>query len=434
MQIKRKTLILLIIFLSSMPLFSQEDVIIKDEKEIIYPFEINSNKLYFNWIKNNPNFDSVTVYAMGEATHGTKEFFDIKVQSFEYLVTHYNYRIFGIEASYGECCYINDYIQTGIGNIDIVMQYFRFWTWNTEEVKKLIIWMKDYNQNNVEKVVFYGFDMQYSQVPILYISDFLKPDTSAYVNELNEIIEPVILKNEREISMLLKKENCLFEDTVNIIGTQLDYWFEKYKSDLIKKYSQYRFNQLSFNLATYKQAIKRYNKSYNYRDSCMAENVLAIQRFENKKMFIWAHNGHINKTTLEYKRKRMGEYLHDELQNKYYSVGFVFSEGSFQSFVRKTDRVKKTAYKFQVTTLAAYGRNTFTKELDKLGKDIFFIDIQQSNNTFFTRDLRSYSIGAVLIKKRRSSLTINPKTQFDGIIYLNNTTRAIPINKVQDKL
>jgi len=425
-----KVLITFIIFLISISLFSQKSVKIKGKKETIYPFEINNNKLYFDWIKDNPNFDSIIVYGMGEATHGTKEFFDIKVKSFQYLVTHKNYRIFGIEASYGECNYINDYIQTGVGNIDTVMQYFSFWTWSTEEVKNLILWMQKYNQENDKKVIFYGFDMQDAYIPLKYLSDFLKPENSLSTKELNEIIKPIITKSKREIWSITNKKNSAFKDTMSIIENKLENWFVKYKNDLIKKHSEYKYKQLKYNLITYIQANKLNYKDYNYRDSCMAENVIEIQKLENAKMFIWAHNGHINKSS-EYTTIRMGEYLYEKFQRKYYSVGFVFSKGSFQSYTRKKINIGS---KFKVTTLPIYKKNTFTNELDKLNENIFFIDIQNSINRFFIHDLRTYFIGAVFIKKKWSSLKINPKKQYDGIIYLNNTSRAVPIKSIIDKL
>ena len=111
--------------------YSQINVIVDTTQEIIYPLQLNKPNINDNLLPLKKLFESKTIIGMGEATHGTKEFFETKVKTFQFLVTHCNYRVFGIEASYGECNYINDYVETGIGNIDSVMSNFSFWTWRT---------------------------------------------------------------------------------------------------------------------------------------------------------------------------------------------------------------------------------------------------------------------------------------------------------------
>lgn len=403
---------------------AQKNVILKGEEEVVYPFETNSEKMYFDWIKNIPNFGNIQVFAMGEATHGTKDFFDIKAKSFEYLVKHENFRIFGIEASYGECSFINDYIQTGIGEIDSVMHYFNYWTWRTEEVKALILWMKEYNKSNTEKIKFYGFDMQSICDPIKYLEHFFSNDSSDYVHAFRDIIKPITSKHVNEVWLLYAYDNQDFKDTLNNISKELEQWFSKNESALIKQYTSMKLKLLEYNLITYKQGIDFCGKGTNKRDSCMAKNVLEIQKIENEKMFIWAHNGHVNKSSRFPQTKWMGELLFEELQFKYYTVGFVFSEGSFQTY----DKTNKE-YKTISTTIKASKKNTFTKPLDELGEEQFFIDLQQSNNTIFKRKLKTYVIGSTYFKKKWLSIPIKAKEQFDGIIYIKNTSSAVSIDK-----
>ena len=417
-------LVISILVVTCNNLFSQTSVTLKGEQETIYPFETESERLYFDWLKNGKDFENIEVFAMGEATHGTKDFFDIKVRSFQYLVKNENFKIFGIEASYGECNYINDYIQSGIGNIDSIMNYINFWTWRTEEVKELVIWMKEYNQRHTEKLKFYGFDMQDSFIPLKYLADIFCNDTNTYVAAFNEIVKPIIQKNDYEIGLLIKKEGQKFKDTLKAISKQLYQWSEKYKNDIITKYSLNKFRQLHFNLLTFEQAINRYNKQFNYRDSCMAVNVIEIQRMENEKIFLWAHNGHVNKS-LPYAKslKPMGEHLHESFKMKYYSVGFVFSEGSFWAL----ERVNKTKIELKVVTLPVYSKNTFTKAFDETGLRQFFIDLQASNNSLFEKKLRAYSLGSMFRNKKKCSILIIAQKQFDGIIYTKVTSSAIPL-------
>ena len=104
------------------------------------------------------------VVALGEATHGTREFFQLKHRMLEFLVEEMGFRVFAIEANWPECLAINDYVLHGEGDPEEALAGIYFWTWNTEEVLELIEWMRRYNADpaHEQKLKFYGVDMQYT--------------------------------------------------------------------------------------------------------------------------------------------------------------------------------------------------------------------------------------------------------------------------------
>ncbi|WP_395842540.1 erythromycin esterase family protein [Archangium violaceum] len=105
---------------------------------------------------------NVRVVALGEATHGTREFFQLKHRMFEFLVTRMGFTVFAIEAPFTGAWAINDYVLTGQGEPAAALAGLRFWTWQTEEVLALIHWMRAYNTSpeHPRKLKFYGVDMQ----------------------------------------------------------------------------------------------------------------------------------------------------------------------------------------------------------------------------------------------------------------------------------
>ena len=100
------------------------------------------------------------VVGLGEATHGTSEFFRMKHRMLEFLVKDMGFTVFCIEASMPRCKYINDFVLYGKGSIDTATAIQGFWTWRTKEVKNMIEWMQQYNTSvpNEKKVKFYGYD------------------------------------------------------------------------------------------------------------------------------------------------------------------------------------------------------------------------------------------------------------------------------------
>ena len=107
-------------------------------------------------------FGTSRIVALGEATHGSREFFQLKHRMLEFLVTEMGFNLFGIEATMPEAFDVNRYVLTGEGDAARALAGLYFWTWDTEEVRSMIEWMRSYNADptHVRKVKFYGFDMQ----------------------------------------------------------------------------------------------------------------------------------------------------------------------------------------------------------------------------------------------------------------------------------
>src|SRR6266700_1205944 len=113
------------------------------------------------------------IVSLGEATHGTREFFQLKHRLLELCVCELGFTVFGIEASYPESLRVNDYVLHGTGNPAEALAGMRFWTWDTQEVLALIEWMRAWNRTHERKVKFYGFDMQSPTEAALGVIDYL---------------------------------------------------------------------------------------------------------------------------------------------------------------------------------------------------------------------------------------------------------------------
>ncbi|MFN3190018.1 MAG: erythromycin esterase family protein [Aureliella sp.] len=124
------------------------------------------------------------IVALGESTHGTREFFQLKHRIFRYLVEEQGVRLFGIEASYAACTPINNYVRSGVGDPREAIKGQGFWTWDTEEVLDLVQWMKDWNEqrpSNSPPLEFYGFDTQDGYTPLKLVFEQLNKDGNSEV-------------------------------------------------------------------------------------------------------------------------------------------------------------------------------------------------------------------------------------------------------------
>ena len=63
-----------------------------------------------------PVIGNARIVSLGEATHGTREFFQLKHRMLEFLATEMGFTIFSIEANMPEAYRLNDYVLNGTGD------------------------------------------------------------------------------------------------------------------------------------------------------------------------------------------------------------------------------------------------------------------------------------------------------------------------------
>jgi erythromycin esterase-like protein len=113
------------------------------------------------------------IVALGEATHGSREFFQLKHRLLEFLATEMGFTIFSIEANLPEAYRLNDYVLNGVGDPRQLLRGMYFWTWDTEEVLDMILWMRAFNASGRGRVQFTGFDMQTPIVAMEIVRGFV---------------------------------------------------------------------------------------------------------------------------------------------------------------------------------------------------------------------------------------------------------------------
>ena len=159
---------------------------------LIMPLKKSALDLSDEELKVLDELKSASIIGLGEATHGTKEFFEMKHRLFKYFVENFNHKYFAFEMDYAESLIFDEYVQTGKGDIvQLMKDKMYFWTWNTVEVKNLLEWMKNYNQGKAEA----------DRVFWLLPSHRLKPDQVRAVKFVaQDFGDTVIPRPEKDIS------------------------------------------------------------------------------------------------------------------------------------------------------------------------------------------------------------------------------------------
>lgn len=319
--------------------------IIKDLNAIIHPLNGASPTLNNTDLEPLSFLGNAKIVGLGEATHGTKEFFQLKHRIFKYLVENYGFKVFGFEADMGESIYIDRYITNSDGNLDDLMRTkMHFWTWRTQEVKDLLEWMRQYNtgKSNDNKIHYIGFDcrfMTYQPDLILEYFNNVKPDFVSQILPAMQMIRNIGNTSSTEVrnyyTSISQNRKLEIADSLEDVLTKIS----AIENELISKSSDFEYQtvkQLVVNLKQVNDVIyasTHSDYSINYRDKYMSENSIWISNLfgSNTKIAVWAHNGHIFNNSKYIGHGSMGYFLRNTIGTQYINVGFSFSKGYFKA-------------------------------------------------------------------------------------------------------
>lgn len=345
---------------------------------------------------NTPNkFANAKVFGFGEASHNTKEFFDIKAKFFKYLVKTQGVTTFIMEESYQAESGINEWISGGKGNINTIAKNFNIGFWYTKEIVNLLQWMRNYNLIKVKEnqIRFYGMDIQIGKNISQEIREFVNIHKINIDQKLLMIADSCsnkkidYSKSESWWQVQLPKLNKLKKNILNSKIKNEDYKPVIRSLDYLINYTQYA-----------SKVKTKYPESTEFRDLKMFENVKWIVENESKngKAFIWAHNDHINKREMYYTGSNiinLGRHLKDYYKEDYYSVGFDFGIGKINGFV--IDNKKGNHWK--TYHIEKPFKKTYAKTLMLINKDVYFVDLQQAiesdSSNFFSKKNKHLLIG-----------------------------------------
>src|SRR6202521_5736435 len=240
---------------------------------------------------------SARIVALGEATHGSREFFSIKHRIFELLVEKMGFTLFGIEANWSKCLPINDYVVHGVGDPARLLAATLFWTWKTEEFLDLIRWMRQYNEDprHTIKVKFCGFDMQRVRPAAEFLTTYLTRVDRQYSEEiattLNELRVAEGLRSRGEWDRVWPKTKAPVET--------LERRLTEKRVSYVSRSGEKEWLEASGHARMLRQAVQMYSAGLkgepSPRDGFMAENIEWIRNEEGPeaRMMVWAHNGHV---------------------------------------------------------------------------------------------------------------------------------------------
>ena len=399
---------------------------------------------------------------IGEASHGTHEFYALRAELTKRLITERGFRAVAVEADWPDAYRVNRYVR-GRGNDnspeEALADFTRFprWMWRNTIVVDFIAWLRAHNAAlpYPQGVGFYGIDL-YS----LYSS------ADAVVRYL-EGVDPEAARRARE------RYGCFetFEDDPQRYGQAVGYGFAEGCEDAVIQqltelrqkagdyasrdgyvaedelfYAQQNAVLVQNAERYYRQMFTGRVNTWNLRDSHMADTLASLAEHLSRqgpsgvpaKVVVWAHNSHLGDARATY-MGRMGEH----------NVGQLVRErwGTDSGGARL---IGFTTYTGTVTAADNWDEPAQFKHvrpgLRDSVEELMHEAARQLDSPNFVLDLRSPSPAADALRhdylERAIGVIYRPQTerqshyfdcrvadQFDALIHLDTTRALEPLDR-----
>ncbi|MFC9243862.1 erythromycin esterase family protein [Streptomyces sp. NPDC057136] len=321
------------------------------------------------------------VVGLGEATHGSHEFFTMKERVFRYLVEKKGFTTFSLEMSWSSGLQINDYLQTGKGDVrEIAKETLGNSPWEREEFVSLIEWMRDHNRSHPGRTVhFMGNDLGAPTLSDEFfgrVTGYVQrnhPEALPRLNEFYAGLRPIddvfayLGKPLTERQQLAAKA----QQALELVSSQEDSGEEAFTWAEQNARSIAQTTKFLTMDVTDPDSVAA---SQRFRDEVMAENVTWWQRQTGDKVLLSAHNDHVGYIAGDPKMypKTQGSFLRDTMGKNYLPIGFTFNQGSFLS----KDAALGGDWKRFTVGAANPGRNEHT--LDQVRHRDFYLDVRHA--------------------------------------------------------
>lgn len=256
-----------------------------------------------------------SVVLLGEATHGTQEFYAMRGRITRALIERRGFSAVAIEGDWPDAWQVNRFVQ-GRGGLqeagDALASFARFptWMWRNTVVEAFVQWLQRHNaacERSEQRVGFYGLDLYSLHASMRAVVDYLdrhdasaaraarasyacfdqfgpEPETYAWAaGRLGDETCAAAVGREL-VALQQRRAELLARDGV---AESDDFFQAEQNARLARNAEKY-----------YRTMLEGHVASWNVRDRHMAETLERLcdhlrQRGQEPKVVVWAHNSHL---------------------------------------------------------------------------------------------------------------------------------------------
>lgn len=380
------------------------------------------------------------VVMLGEASHGTHEFYTWRTAISKLLVEQRGFAFIAVEGDWPDCYLINRYVKgykdAGDDITAILKNFDRWptWMWANWEVAALAEWLREFNKAlpPEKKVGFYGLDVYSLWDSMKVMIDYLETedrDAAAAVKKAIGCFEPFNEDEQLYARYSMHSHGCRDEvlSLLRSVRTKAQFLdgdreagFNTEQNALIAVHAeQYYRSMIGFD-----------NESWNIRDRHMMETLERLLEFHGfgSKGIVWEHNTHIGDARATdmaaHGMVNIGQLARDKFGNDdVYLVGF----GSYQGSVIAGEAWGAPMEELEVPPAIT---GSIESRLHKEGKNCYLL-FSEEDNEAFSKPVPHRAIGVVYDPSRERYGNYVPSVlneRYNAFVFIDETKALHPLH------
>jgi protein-L-isoaspartate(D-aspartate) O-methyltransferase len=284
------------------------------------------------------------VVLLGEATHGTSEFYRMRARIARDLVLRRGFNVLAIEADWPDAAGVDRYVRQlpPSGHTFTAFQRFPTWMWRNRETLELVEWVRTFNseQSDAERrVVFAGLDLYSLYTSASAVIAYLETVDRAAAEVARRRygcltpwqFDPAAYGRAAVSGRFAGCEEEAVRMLKDLLQRRLDYAAK----------DGYRFFDATQNARLVVDAERYYRamywgsrESWNLRDQHMFETLQALldERGPGARAIVWAHNSHVGDAAATEMGQRgelnIGHLCRAKFADSAYRLGFGTEQGT----------------------------------------------------------------------------------------------------------
>jgi erythromycin esterase-like protein len=361
-------------------------------------------------------FADARVVLLGEASHGTSEFYRARAAITRRLIERHGFTIVAVEADWPDAATLDRYVRhrEPREGEDRAFERFPMWMWRNTDVDAFIRWMRGHNRGHAyeEMAGFYGLDLYNLAASMRAVIDFLEeedPEAAKLARVRYGCLEPWAdnpaaygrhslvegyARCEVGVMQMLKE---LSDRNFRCLTEECDEWLDAAANARLVKNAE----------AYYRVMYHGSADSWNLRDTHMFETLCQLLDAKgfNAKAVVWAHNSHIGNAAFTDMGMSRGELNIGQLtKEKFGAQARLIGMGTAGGTVAAADDWDEP---MQVKGVRAPLPDSYERASHRTGLERFLLDLRDGE----------------MDAKLRDALMTPQLERFIGVIYRPETER-----------
>ena len=388
-----------------------------------------------------------TFVLLGEATHGTREFYRLRADISRRLIEEQGFDAVAVEGDWPDAWRVNRFVQGGGDDTaeTALSDFERFpeWMWRNHEVSEFAGWLREHNRGLPEssRTGFYGLDMyslyRSADAVIEYLGR-VDPEQAELARRryaaLDHVREPQVYGLQAAAGRRVEGREGALEQLHLLRAAEAEYLSKNGLAAFDEQFFAERNAALVVSAEAYYRAMfGRRTNTWNLRDAHMCDTLFALASYRRRRggtgrVIVWAHNSHVgdSRATEMHERREwnLGQLVREQVGDDALLVGFTTYTGSVSAASEWDGEVE---YKWVRPALAESYEHLFhTTRLDR-----FFLPLREPAAYPLREGMLERAIGVIYLphtERASHYFEASLAAQFDAVFHLDETEAVEPLS------